>query len=575
VSGKGRSTRRPLAGGAWRVAAPLLAAAVVAVLVLPHAMVTLVSFARDGSWTTQLLPPAYTLDNFRQLALDPELWTPVRNSVLMALVATAGNVVVCAVAAYLVVLRRFRARGLLELLVALPWAIPHGDRDRPRLHLQPRRARGGRVLLVGTFWILPLAYFIRGVPLVASAVEGSLRQMDPSLEDAARGLGASWALTMRRVVLPAARPGSWRAPRSRRSPRWASSSRAWCSTRTATAPISVEILAQLRGLAFGTAAAYSVLLIGLVLVITVVARLLDGRAGGADARSPRRARPPSRPGRQAHASRPAGSASRPGASRLHETRAQRTHDGQPTTPHQCPPTSAAPARAPGRRPADARDKAPRSSAPPSPPRRRRRRGGEEGRREEADGEDVGRREAEARRDEGGREAEARREEARREDGGREAPGGEGRRDEGARQAAVAKQRPPQARGRPLHRPALRERLKGEITAGTRAARPGQWSARKAQLLARAYEEAGGGYEGGRDARQRHLAEWTAEEWTTADGRPAERGDGTHRYLPQEAWEQAHAGQRRATDRKKVAGSKRGRQFVANTEPARRARKEST
>src|SRR5678816_1508204 len=64
-----------------------------------------------------------------------------------------------------------------------------------------------RVLLVGTFWILPLAYFIRDIPLVASAVEGSLRQMDASLEDAARGLGASWMLTMRRVILPAARPG--------------------------------------------------------------------------------------------------------------------------------------------------------------------------------------------------------------------------------------------------------------------------------------------------------------------------------------------------------------------------------
>jgi hypothetical protein len=124
-------------------------------------------------------------------------------------------------------------------------------------------------------------------------------------------------------------------------------------------------------------------------------------------------------------------------------------------------------------------------------------------------------------------------------------------------------------------PALRERLKGEITAGTRGGRAGQWSARKAQLLARAYEEAGGGYEGARDARQRHLAEWTAEEWTTADGRPAERGDGTHRYLPQEAWDKLTPAERRATDRKKVAGSKRGRQFVANTEPARRARKEST
>jgi hypothetical protein len=39
-------------------------------------------------------------------------------------------------------------------------------------------------------------------------------------------------------------------------------------------PISVEILAELRALSFGGAAAYSVLLIGIVLAITVAARLL-------------------------------------------------------------------------------------------------------------------------------------------------------------------------------------------------------------------------------------------------------------------------------------------------------------
>jgi iron(III) transport system permease protein len=42
-------------------------------------------------------------------------------------------------------------------------------------------------------------------------------------------------------------------------------------------PISVEILSQVRNTAFGTAAAYSVLLILLVLVITIGARWLEGR----------------------------------------------------------------------------------------------------------------------------------------------------------------------------------------------------------------------------------------------------------------------------------------------------------
>src|SRR5437762_13601309 len=82
-----------------------------------------------------------------------------------------------------------------------------GDSARACGDVQSERSADGPRPARRTFWILPLAYFIRDTPLVASAVESSLRQMDASLEDAARGLGASWLLTMRRVVLPAARPG--------------------------------------------------------------------------------------------------------------------------------------------------------------------------------------------------------------------------------------------------------------------------------------------------------------------------------------------------------------------------------
>src|SRR5581483_11800054 len=121
---KGVATRAALRSRTARALAPLLGAILVVILVLPHPMVVLISFARDGAWTTQVLPPEYTLDNFRRLATDPTLWLPIRNSVAMAAVATAANIAVCFLAAYLIVLRRFRGRRLLEALVVLPWAIP-------------------------------------------------------------------------------------------------------------------------------------------------------------------------------------------------------------------------------------------------------------------------------------------------------------------------------------------------------------------------------------------------------------------------------------------------------------------
>jgi len=249
------------------------------VLVLPHLMIVLVSFARDGAWTTQVLPPAYTLDNFRRLAQESSLWVPIRNSVSMALIATAANAVVCFAAAYVVVRTRVRGRGVLRLMVALPWAIPATaiaiglastfDRNDPLT---------GRILLIGTFWILPLAYFIRGIPLVASAIEGSLRQMDPALEDAARGLGARWWLTFRRVILPAARPGLVAGTLLAAVTAVGEFVASVVLYTHGNRPISIEILAQLRSLSLGTAAAYSVLLLVLVLIITALARWLEGRA---------------------------------------------------------------------------------------------------------------------------------------------------------------------------------------------------------------------------------------------------------------------------------------------------------
>ena len=44
-------------------------------------------------------------------------------------------------------------------------------------------------------------------------------------------------------------------------------------------------------------------------------------------------------------------------------------------------------------------------------------------------------------------------------------------------------------------PTMRKRLFNQIKAGSKGGRPGQWSARKAQMLAKRYKAAGGGYKG--------------------------------------------------------------------------------
>lgn len=126
------------------------------------------------------------------------------------------------------------------------------------------------------------------------------------------------------------------------------------------------------------------------------------------------------------------------------------------------------------------------------------------------------------------------------------------------------------------KPDLREKLKDQIKAGDKGGKPGGWSARKAQLLTHEYEKAGGGYL--RDERtesQQHLEEWTDQDWRTEDGKPADKGDKTARYLPAEAWEKLTPAQRKATNAKKLKGSEEGENRVPNTKKAKEARKKAS
>lgn len=122
------------------------------------------------------------------------------------------------------------------------------------------------------------------------------------------------------------------------------------------------------------------------------------------------------------------------------------------------------------------------------------------------------------------------------------------------------------------KPELRDKIKEDITAGDKGGRPGQWSARKAQMVAHEYEAEGGGYKHAKNDTQKSLTDWGKEDWHTATGDKAIQGEETHRYLPDQAWKELTPAQKKATDEKKVKGSRKGKQFVANTPEASDARR---
>jgi hypothetical protein len=113
------------------------------------------------------------------------------------------------------------------------------------------------------------------------------------------------------------------------------------------------------------------------------------------------------------------------------------------------------------------------------------------------------------------------------------------------------------------KPELRNRLKNQIMSGSKGGKAGQWSARKAQLLAQAYEKAGGGYSGSKTAKQKSLSKWTKEDWGTKSGKPSTQGSKAtgERYLPKKAREALSSSEYAATSKAKREGVKKGQQFV--------------
>lgn len=112
------------------------------------------------------------------------------------------------------------------------------------------------------------------------------------------------------------------------------------------------------------------------------------------------------------------------------------------------------------------------------------------------------------------------------------------------------------------KPALRERIKKKVTAGAKGGKAGQWSARKAQLVAQEYKAKGGGYSGSKTSGQKSLSKWTKEDWGTKSGKPSVQGKKAtgERYLPKAKRDAMSKKEYEATTRKKRADLKKGKQF---------------
>jgi iron(III) transport system permease protein len=282
---KGAPRRRASIGsGKVRVLAAIAAMIFAIVLVLPVATLVLVSFAREGSWTTQTLPTEYTLANYQRIFSDPFAAEVFFNSFSMSAIAAVTALLwsFCAVT-LLVKQERSRAtwlgrggRRLLSLLILIPWALPGTV-----VAVSVAEAYGkpnyllGSFVLVGTFWILPVVYFLRFMPLVVRALQASMEQVDPALGEAAGSLGARAWQRFARVTLPLVWPGAIAGTLLAfviALGEYVASVLVFVPTNR---PISIAIASELRDFNLGAAAAYGVVLIVIISVSMLLAARLE------------------------------------------------------------------------------------------------------------------------------------------------------------------------------------------------------------------------------------------------------------------------------------------------------------
>jgi spermidine/putrescine transport system permease protein len=174
-----------------------LAAAVYLFLYAPLVVLVAFSFNRgrlSAAWD------GFTLEWYARLAANPPLLASLRNTLTVAVIATAVATVLATAGALALHRHRFRRAGALEAAIVLPMAVPEIVLAASLLLLfAALQLRLGLLTLV-------LAHVGFSVSYAVVVVRARLAGFDRGLEEAAMDLGAGPWRTLRYVTLPAIAP---------------------------------------------------------------------------------------------------------------------------------------------------------------------------------------------------------------------------------------------------------------------------------------------------------------------------------------------------------------------------------
>ena len=266
--GASKGIRAPIRGRAGRIIVPALLSMAVLLLLAPHFCIAWLSVIDHRAWHTELIPTHFTLENFARLFEDSQCFSPIRNSLWMSVLAALLALLIALPAGYLIGRKR-PGSHLLYLIVMLPWALP-GTVIAMNMIVA---FNDPWLPIYNTVWLLPLAYFVRGMPLSARMAVAAIEPFDASLMEAGRTLGASRRFCFMHIVAPLLAPTIVMAT----TLVFVTSLGEFVSSillyMPANIPIAVKINMEWRG-SVGAAFAYSMLLMVIVAAAFAVSRRL-------------------------------------------------------------------------------------------------------------------------------------------------------------------------------------------------------------------------------------------------------------------------------------------------------------
>ncbi|WP_425517278.1 ABC transporter permease [Paenibacillus sophorae] len=180
------------------------------VYTIPVLLIILFSFTDARSITTATLSPGvFTLDNYITVFSNMAAFKPYLVSICYAAAASLAVVVLSLMASRILHKYGNIWSRVLEYSLLIPWMLPSTliaiglivtfDTPKPIL---------GNAVLLGTLWLLLIAYVIVHIPFTLRMVKASFFSIDSNLEDAAKNLGARSFYSFRRVLLPIILPST-------------------------------------------------------------------------------------------------------------------------------------------------------------------------------------------------------------------------------------------------------------------------------------------------------------------------------------------------------------------------------